>query len=284
MDARPVWFAVIIWLAGFHVAACQEAPFPQLRLQYRSPGQSMLYVGHDVKEIETAEEVCRQLSLRIDVIKSLAMLPLDCSELHTIIVGSNAIDYFSPNEQEQSRQDEVFASLEEFVSRGGHLLFYGSFNGRNSKRLSYLEYAPPTFTTTSSAWCRTHRSSLRRFGKACSQIRNDSLAGQPFSIDEDRNSVVMLRRGVGDAEVYGNRSYPDGPVLATVAFRRGRVTYTSVEPGANGIWLVPIVIMDCSAHRQIATNCVESVIVPPQRLRSMNTPAIQSDDAVRRRR
>ncbi|WP_372719143.1 hypothetical protein [Novipirellula sp.] len=215
--------------------------------------------------------------MSFDSIRSLGTLPLDCSQHHAIIFGTNAIDYFGSDSSEE-RKNQVFETLEKFVSSGGHLFMFGSFNGRNAERLKIFgihtgfvhnDYFRPVPGRTEVLFRGSENlipapAKIRSYGN--------------FAIDEDRISVVMLRRGTaGDSGEEGAEQDPESPVLATLVYGRGRVSYSPTEPSANGLWLVPIAVNWIARGAPTNLEQLETeVVVSKSLLRSKNSNSSKS--------
>lgn len=248
-------------------------PMPKLRLQYRTADQSILYVvGDGAAEVQPAQQTCDAMKLGFNSIPSLDTLPLDCSKVHAIILGSNAIDFFGGEEQ-SPHQLQVFSTLEKFVASGGHLLLFGSYNGRNSEHLV-------TFGIHTSFY---HNDFFRPvpgrtdilFAGFENTVPAPALVRSMgnVTIDADRTSVTMLKRGTAsESGQPGTDFEPDGPVLATLAYQRGRVSYCPVEPSAGGLWLVPIAVSWIGRGAPTNEDQLNSdVVVPKSLLRTKNT-------------
>ncbi len=258
-----------------------EEPSPKLRLQYRTEDQAILYVvGQGGAEVPPAEQTCDELEISCGSIPSLDTLPLDCSNLHAIIIGSNAIDFFGGEEQ-SPRQLQVFATLEKFVAGGGHLLLFGSYNGRNSEHLA-------TFGIHTSYFHNDYFRSVPGRTNVLFAGMEDTVPAPKlvhsmgsFTVDEDRSWVKMLQRGTAaESGKAGAEHDPDGPVLATVAYKRGRVSYCAVEPQAGGLWLVPIAVKWIARGAPTNEDQLDAnVVVPKSLLRVKNSSATPAFDA-----
>lgn len=253
--------------------AAEQEPKPQLRLQYRSQNQTLLYVaGQGQAEADKAKTICDEKNLAFKSIPTLESLPLDCSSEHAIIIGSNAIDFLGWHE-DKTRTAEVFQTLESFVARGGHLFFFGSYNGRNSEQLQtfgiqtthyhndYFEQVPGRTEVLFKGYETTIPSPplVHSFGNVI--------------VAEDRESAVMLKRGKsGDPDNRKAEHDPDSPALVTIAYKRGRVSYSPIEPHSGGMWLVPIVVNWIALGAPTNANQIhEKVVVPESMLPVKNT-------------
>lgn len=277
---RACVYASVMFLVLSNVSLGQDAAEPALRLQYRAADQSILYViGEGHKEVKPAQQAGIEMNVEIDSIPSLLTLPLDCSNLHAIILGSNAVDFLG-GKRKAERKSQVFATLEEFVAEGGHLFVFGSYNGRNSERLT--KFGIHTTPNHNDYFRAVPGRTEVLFSGSEKLIPTPALAHSQanFSVDQDRLSVVMLQRGVAVAPVKPkNQSFPDGPVIATVAYKRGRVTYCAVEPMVKALWLVPVAVKWIARgaptnHEQLE----ENVVVPRSLLRTRNDRQILAFD------
>jgi len=256
------------------VLVAQDEPEPKLRLQYWSPNQSMLYVtAEGPADAVAAKQACDALNVRFNSIASLETLPLDCSAYHAIIIGSNGVDFLGWHKDE-ARKTQVFSSLEQFVAQGGHLLVFGSFNGRNTERLKVFGIRTN----------HVHHDFFERV-PGRTEVLFDGFESVPPSppkvrsfgnvfVDDDREHVVMLNRRTAIAPENAKAAdNPAGSVFVSIAHQRGRVSYSPVEPHAGGPWFVPIVVN--WMLRGAPTNSSqlnEDVVVPSSLLRERNYP------------
>tara|TARA_A100001391_G_scaffold166620_1_gene126758 strand:- start:88 stop:2193 length:2106 start_codon:yes stop_codon:yes gene_type:complete len=247
---------------------------PKLRLQYRSDDQSLLYVvGDGASDAVAAQQICDSMNLRFNSIPSLETLPLDCSNHHAIIIGSNGVDFLGWH-QDEARKEQVFSSLREFVANGGHLIVFGSYNGRNTEQFQEFGIHTTHF----------HNDHFERISGRSEVLfaGSESLVPSPpyvhsfgnVTVDEDRTAVVMLKRATAsDPDDRRAEHNPEDPVFVTIAYQRGRVSYSPVEPHAGGPWLVPVVvkwILKGAPTNQSQLD--ETVVVPPSLVRERNFP------------
>ncbi|MEP3928103.1 hypothetical protein [Rhodopirellula bahusiensis] len=255
------------------VFAAEQEPKPQLRLQYRSQNQTLLYVaGPGQAEADKAKTICDEQNLPFKSIATLESLPLDCSSEHAIIIGSNAIDFLGWH-KDKTRTAEVFQTLESFVARGGHLFFFGSFNGRNSEQLQ-------TFGIQTTHYHNDYFEKVPGRTEVLFKGYESTIPSPPLVhsfgnviVAEDRESAVMLKRGKsGDPDNRKAEHDPDSPALVTVAYKRGRVSYSPIEPQSGGMWLVPIVVNWIALGAPTNANQIhEKVVVPESMLPTKNS-------------
>ena len=194
--------------------------------QYYGDKKTLLILA-DAAELETAEKACRRYGLSPDVTKTYDMNRDDYGEYHTIISGSNAMDYWSKSDQH--KEPEAFGHLEAFVDGGGHLIVLGTFNGRSNEHLARFGIKTSYF----------HNRSFEPAG-----LPTDLLfQGNLHVVPEDRHltsagnfscsapHTILLKRGEG---------YHQGqPVLITLEHNEGRVTFTLCSPRWRGdLWLI----------------------------------------------
>lgn len=180
-------------------------------------------------EMKAAKAACEKYGLKYDTAKSFDAARSDYSAYHTVLCGSNNMDYWTG----ERAQPEAFKHVAAFVAGGGHLAVFGSFNCRNTGH-------------------------LRQFGLSFSFYHNDFfqpvpekteclVEGNEDIVPKDHRMrsagnftvsvphTVLLKRGKGSNE--------GEPALATLRHEKGRVTYTAVEPEwQNDWWLIPCVL------------------------------------------
>ncbi|WP_164921464.1 hypothetical protein [Rhodopirellula baltica] len=264
----------MLGISRSRVFAAEQEPKPQLRLQYRSQNQALLYVaGQGQAEADKAKAICDERNLPFRSIPTLESLPLDCSSEHAIIIGSNAIDFLGWHE-DKTRTAEVFETLERFVAQGGHLFFFGSYNGRNSEQLQ-------TFGIQTTHYHNDYFQQVPGRTEVLFKGYETSIPSPPLVhsfgnviVAEDREFAVMLKRGKsGDPDDRKAEHDPDSPALVTIAYKRGRVSYSPVEPHSSGMWLVPIVVNWIAQGAPTNANQIhETVVVPESMLLVRNSP------------
>lgn len=131
----------------------------------------------------------------------------------------------------------AFDHIERFVAKGGHLVLFGTFNGRNCEHLNRFGIK----TGFVHAWeFRTVPGRADVLFKGSETVVPTSGKLQSnghFSIEVPH--VSLLERGPAKQTVPFL-----GSALATLAYKKGRVTFTQAEPGAHedDLWLVTAVM------------------------------------------
>lgn len=183
------------------------------------------------KELKVAEKACKKYGLKYDAAPSYDVNRADYSDYHTIVSGSNAMDYWGTSDER--KRPEAFRHVEAFVNDGGHLIVLGSFNGRNNEHLRRFGIRTSHF----------HNNLFEPAGEATRLL----FQGNEDVVPEDRHlrsagnfsisvaHTVLLKRGEG--------RYPGQPALATLEHNKGRVTLTMCEPmWQNDFWLIPVLL------------------------------------------
>lgn len=197
---------------------------PKPRLLTRDPRRIMLILVD--KERKTAIAACERFRLRNDPVRSFDMDRKDYRQYHTILCGSNMMDYWGGKLR---KAPEAFQWIDAFVQRGGHLVVFGAYNGRNFHHLRRYGIKTgyshnPKFTEVPGV--------TEEFFKGCEKLippdKKMRSAGN-FSCSEPH--TVLLRRGDG------------GPAVVTLPVGKGRLTVTMVEPHWIGdYWLIDVMI------------------------------------------
>ncbi len=228
--------SLLPWLAGFEsafaqnaspvVQATEEAPL-DLPLVYRSPQQSVLLLMHNshTKEIDTAKKALRDNKLNFDQNERFNKEQKSYSQYHLIVGGSNCM-----HDWPKAMESSDFQHVERFVAEGGHLLLFGTYDGERCERLEQFGIK------TNGAWAAgfrliPDRSDVFLNGlKAIVPKDGKMTSTGGFSISVPH--VALLKRAGADPNA-------EGPALATLAYKKGRVTYTQVEPDfKSDLWLV----------------------------------------------
>jgi hypothetical protein len=182
-------------------------------------------------ELETAQKACRSYGLEYDTARSYDMNTSDYTAYHSILSGSNMMDYWGRSDEQ--KKPEAFQHLEAFVNGGGHLIVLGTYNGRNNEQMgrfgiktSYFQNG--FFEPAGEATDLLFRGNLHVVPKD----RHLQSAGN-FSCSSPH--TVLLSRGTG---------YHQGhPALITLSHNEGRVTFTLCEPQWRGdLWLIRVLL------------------------------------------
>lgn len=187
-----------------------------------------LFIMHD-PELKTAKEACRRYGYPYETADSFDAARRDYRGIHTIMAGSNAMDYWGKDELKVS---EAFQNIDAFVRAGGHLIVTGSFNGRNNEHLK--RYGITTSFYHSGSFAPTAATAVFFLGneRIIPPDRKMQSAGN-FKCSEPH--TVLLARGPG--------SHEGEPAVITLSAGKGRVTFTLCEPEwQNDLWLVDVLI------------------------------------------
>ncbi|WLD12378.1 hypothetical protein [Planctellipticum variicoloris] len=183
-----------------------------------------------LKELETAQSICKSLKIPHDSIAQFDIKRKDYSPYDLIVTGTNAMDCYEASPE--SRKPEAFKPLEEFVNSGGHLIVFGSWQGRNCENLQRFGLHTAGGEPRSYASVASRTAAL--FAGNERHVPEGNYLHQICTFRFTRPSVPMLEESPG-----GN------PVLATVSYGRGRFTFTSVSPSYGpqpAYWLIDAVL------------------------------------------
>lgn len=194
----------------------------KVRLLTRDP-RSFLFILSG-KERATAVAAADRFKLRHDVTGSFDSERKDYSAYHTIMTGSNKMDYWGAAAR---KTPESFQWLDNFMKRGGHLVVFGAYNGRNFHQLKpygiKTGYNHNSTFTEEPGQTEVFFKGSEKLIPANKQMRS---AGN-FSCSEDH--TVLLRRG------------DKRPAVVTLKVGKGRLTVTMVEPEWIGdYWLIDV--------------------------------------------
>ncbi|WP_437193449.1 hypothetical protein [Planctomicrobium sp. SH527] len=250
--------------ASAHCACAED--LPQLKLTYRTANQSILFIdGQNEIEVNAMRKACKELGLKFENSSTWDTPFQDFSRFHTIIAGSNNMLFFGTRTPDEAKKDRIFSQIHQFVVDGGHLFFFNTVDGRDSERLIQFGLKPGP-VQCSFFELIPGRSEVLFKGFENEVPKNRRVfSWANIEIDPAMKPVAMFKRR--DTEPHSHE-----PMFATMAFQSGRVTYTTIEPFDDGLWLIPIVakwILNGAPTNmeQIGTN----VVVDRQKLREMNT-------------
>lgn len=190
----------------------------------------LLIFGFD-NELQVAKAACEKYGLRYDIAKTFDKDRSDYSAWHTVMCGSNDMDYWQSKEAAKS---EAFNGLGQFVTGGGHLVLLGSYNARGTKHLQRFGIETGFL----------HNENFLPVGRATELLvqGNEDLVPEHGRMRSFGNfkvkapHVVLLKNGEGR---YGAGE----PKLTTLMHDQGRVTYTLVEPNqTKGMWLITVLL------------------------------------------
>ncbi|WP_092048413.1 hypothetical protein [Planctomicrobium piriforme] len=214
----------------------EESPLPSLKLQYRAPNQSLLFVvGEGAAEVAPMREACDQNKLRFESSPSYDIGKPDFSGYHAIVGGSNNLDYFGWGESDESKKSRIFSNLKQFVADGGHLFLFATYHGRNSERFKEFGIVPGDVEATLFEHIPGRSEVLFHGSENLVPPDGKVRSWGNLGTDPARGPVDMLKR-----------VHPEGwsqqPVLTTVCYGNGRVSYCTVEPSRDGVWMIPIAV------------------------------------------
>ncbi|HEX5103825.1 MAG TPA: hypothetical protein VFV87_08450, partial [Pirellulaceae bacterium] len=186
-------------------------------------GKGVLLVLHIGEEQGRVPAMCQKANLPIEVASNFDLNRTDYAKFHTLLAGSNAMDYFG---QDHTRQPEAFGHIERFVAEGGHLVLFGVFDGRNCENLA-------RFGVYTEA---RHAETFQSVGRATELLLQDveplvPKDGRMKSCGAIQCAVpheVLLRIGLGRRE--------GETAMISLPYKAGRVTFTECEPHAAGDW------------------------------------------------
>lgn len=199
----------------------------QAIIRERQPeGKKILFIRFEGGERKTAESASKRFFLEAEFVGNFDMNRTDYSAYHTIMVGSNGMDYWQKDEK---KEPKAFQHLERFIREGGHLVVFGTYNGRNFHHLK-------RFGVTTGF---THAGAFERNGEATELFLKgvEYLAPENNKLTSAGNlkvsspHTIILKRGPG--------STAGDPVLATIPVDEGRLTTTLCEPNWQGdLWII----------------------------------------------
>jgi hypothetical protein len=193
-------------------------------------GKNVLLVFRFENELKAAQAACERYGLEYEVSRKFEKDRSDYSQCHTLLCGSNDMDYWVRGE---AARPEAFDHLEQFVGGGGHLIVLGSFNARGTKHLKRFGIETSFY----------HNDNFELAGRAAQLL----IEGNAELVPEDGRMrsfgnfnvkvphVVLLKNG------QGHRA--GDPKLATLEHLGGRVTFSLVEPNqTKGMWLIEVLL------------------------------------------
>ena len=202
-----------------------ESPELVLPLVYRSPTQRVLLLLAQEKEATSIKNTLRESKIKFDHQEWFNPTQKDYSSYHLVVGGSNCMDAWAT-----ATEPAAFEPLERFVAEGGHLLLLGTFNGRNCEHLRRFGIQTGVSHSLVFRTVPGRSEVLFKGFEATVPVDRKITAYGHFTVSTPH--VVFLQR---DEAI----SLPDGPVLATLAYKKGRVTYTQLEPNDdNDLWLI----------------------------------------------
>lgn len=202
-----------------------EVELSRLPLHLHKPGQKILAICPGVERDILRKEFLERGG-EIDFAEEYDPDREDYSDYYAIISGSNQVDFF------HKKEASAFQHIVDWVEDGGHMFFFGAFNGRN------FHIAKPFGLTTGYVHNRGFdpvpgRTGALFYGHNAS-VPEDRRLQSYGHLGLERPYVRMLNNISTDSAGGWKKliSWPHG---------RGRVSATMVEPRDGGRWIVPIV-------------------------------------------
>ena len=202
---------------------------PTLPLVYRSPEKRVLFAGWLTEEVALAKRLLLENKQKFDLIEKFDVTQKDYSNYHLVIGGSNCMFVWA-----KAKETKAFDPLEKFVADGGHLLLFGTFNGDNSEHLRRFGIKTGYFHDSAFRPAPGRTDILFKGHENLVPAGNKMVSTGNFLVEAPH--VVLLQRSEKAA-------FAEQPALATWAYKKGRVTFTQVEPGhENNLWLMTILM------------------------------------------
>jgi|GEM_PF-5255961 len=267
------WLMAVLFCCCTSAAPADEAApankdqtdLPALKLHYRTANQKILFIhGQNETEVNAMRKACAALDLKFESSPTWDTGKNDFTGYHTIIGGSNNMDFFGPKTADELKKDRIFTNIKQFVSNGGHLFLFNTVDGRHSERLSAFGLKPgPVQCSLFELIPGRSEVLFHQFEKNV-PANHRVYSWASIEIDPAMQPVAMFRRK--DTE-----PHPHEPMFATLTFQSGRVTYTTIEPFDDGMWLIPIVAKWISRGAPTNMNQLqEQVVVSRARLKELN--------------
>lgn len=194
------------------------------------PGKLLLIVDHEEQQI--AEEACKKYGLSYDVIDSFDAAREDYRGYSTILCGSNKMMYWKTH-----KSPEDFQYIDAFVEGGGHLVVFGSFNADGDFQLE--RYGIHTSYYHGSNFAPSPGKTELLMAGNEDLLPHDGLLHSAGNFKCSSPHVVLLNRVKKTGE-------PDGPLMITMPWKRGRITFNIVEPNwkqpHDALWLLTATI------------------------------------------
>ncbi|MEZ5943786.1 MAG: hypothetical protein R3C18_20515 [Planctomycetaceae bacterium] len=202
---------------------------PELPLQIRTPGQRVLLIMGPT-EGDPAKAILDELRVPYEQAASFDKEREDYSGVFAIVAGSNSMDYFG---QAENKDPEAFQHIRNFVSEGGHLFLFGSFNGRHMGNIDKFGMRIGSKQNSYVVPEEGHTEVL--FHGLEDQIPEDLAIRSCGHIGMAVDYVSMLNRGKGFHEGL--------TALTTISVDKGRVSLTMIEPYyRDSMWILPVAI------------------------------------------
>lgn len=223
-----------------------------LPLSYRSPTEKVLVAMDNPREAELSKNFLNDRKQKFDFIKMIDPSQTGYSDYHLVILGSEGMRAFA-----QAEKPEDFDPLARFVADGGHLMILGTFNGVNCVHLK--RFGITTGVQHALGFRTIPGRSEVLFHGVEEIVPSNHLTRSTGSFLVDGPHVAFLLRET-------TASLPDAPVVATLAYQKGRVTYTQVEPDyENNLWFLTTLLTWAMHGGPTVVEQLEQVVVLDQR-------------------
>ena len=203
----------------------------QARLTRR--GKLLLIFVNEERQIAVA--ACEKYGLQYDLAKSFDGSVEDYSAYRAILCGSNMMDFW---DKAENKSREAFAPLDRFVSTGGHLVIFGSFNARGTEQLK--AYGIQTGYYHGDFFAAVPGATEFLFQG------NEDLIPQDRRLHSAGNFKCIVPHTVLLKRAKSATQPEETPLMITEPWKRGRITYNVVEPHwkqpKDGLWLITVTI------------------------------------------
>lgn len=218
-------FTIFAIVSLSSAVTAEELDLGRIPLHLHEPGKKILAILTGPERTTVKEHFADRLD-EIDFADRFDADREDYSEYYAIISGSNHVDYFG------KKDVSTFQHIIDFVADGGHLFFFGSYNGRN------FHIAKPLGLKT---WY-VHNAGFKPVPGHTEAL----FFGHEDSVPQNRKirSYGNMEIGLPHVTLLRNSDeggQPGATKLATWCHGFGRVSATMIEPYDTGPWLTPIV-------------------------------------------
>jgi len=192
----------------------------------RPDGKKILCMSFPGSERAAAVRACERYFLEVEFTSSMDMNKTDFSKYHTMMAGTNGMDYWG---RKGRKEPEAFQHYEKFIRDGGHLVVFGTYNGRNCEHLS--RFGIKTGFQHSTKFERNGEATDLFFRGAEHLVpENGKLRTAGHFKVSAPHTRLLLRKG-------------NLPAVATLTVDQGRLTKTTCEPSWMGDqWLIEVMI------------------------------------------
>lgn len=214
----------LVLTPAVHAHSAEE--LETLPLHERNKGDKILFVGTMGKEEILAEEQFKKRNIPYEMAENFDHTRTDYDGIFAIIGGANTVDHYS------KKGEKEFEPIEKFVRSGGHLLLCGSFNGRN---YHILEKFGVHTTHFHNEYLRPipSRTEALLYGHMPSDAEDWKIRSYGRHVI-DKPHISLMSRGKG--------YYEGETAFATMPLGKGRLSVTMIEPGSQGVLLIPAFI------------------------------------------